>query len=57
MDRAVTAAGLAREVRLVELTVDPGRDTPSRLRAYRMLVMAPANWSLLSGSPAVIGRI
>ena len=57
MDRAVTAAGLARRVRFVELTVDPGRDTPSRLRAYRKLVGAPANWSLLTSSPAVIERI
>jgi len=57
MDRAVTAAGLGRRVRFVELTVDPGRDTPSRLRAYRKLIGAPANWSLLTGSPAVIGQI
>ncbi len=57
MDRAVTAAGLAGRVRLVELTVDPNRDTPLRLRAYRRLAGAPANWSLLTGSPAVIERI
>jgi protein SCO1 len=57
MDRAVTAAGLGRRVHFVELTVDPGRDTPSRLRAYRKLIGAPANWSLLTGSPAVIGQI
>jgi protein SCO1/2 len=57
MDRAVTAAGLGRRVHFVELTVDPGRDTPSRLRAYRKLIGAPANWSLLTGSPAVIRQI
>ena len=57
MDRAVTAAGLGSRVRFVELTVDPGRDTPSRLRAYRKLAGAPANWSLLTASPAVIGQI
>ena len=57
MDRAVTAAGLGHRVRFVELTVDPGRDTPSRLRAYRKLVGASANWSLLTGRPAVIERI
>jgi protein SCO1 len=57
MDRAVTAAGLGRRVHFAELTVDPGRDTPSRLRAYRKLVGAPANWSLLTGRPAVIGQI
>jgi protein SCO1/2 len=57
MDRAVTAAGLARRVLFAELTVDPGRDTPYRLHAYRALVGAPANWLLLTASPAVIGRI
>jgi protein SCO1/2 len=44
-------------VHFVELTVDPGRDTPARLRAYRKLTGAPANWSLLTGSPAVVGQI
>jgi protein SCO1/2 len=57
MDRAVTAAGLAGRVRFVELTVDPGRDTPSRLAAYQTLVRAPANWSLLTGSPETITAI
>jgi protein SCO1/2 len=57
MDRAVTAAGLGHRVRFAELTVDPDRDTPSRLRAYRTLIGAPANWLLLTGRPAVIDRI
>ena len=57
MDRAVMAAGLGHRVHFVELTVDPNRDTPSRLRAYRKLIGAPANWSLLTGRPAVIGQI
>jgi protein SCO1 len=57
MDRAVASAGLGRRVRFAELTVDPGRDTPARLRAYRALVGAPANWSLLTGRPEVIERI
>jgi protein SCO1 len=57
MDRAVTAAGLGGRVRFVELTVDPDRDTPWRLRAYRRLVEAPPNLLLLTGSPAVIRQI
>jgi protein SCO1 len=57
MDRTVTAAGLGHRVRFAELTVDPGRDTPARLRAYRALVGAPANMLLLTGIPAVIERI
>jgi len=57
MDRAVTAAGLGHRVRFAELTVDPNRDTPSRLRAYRALTGAPVNMMLLTGTPVVIGRI
>jgi protein SCO1/2 len=57
MDRAVTAAGLAGRVRFAELTVDPSRDTPARLAAYRRLVRAPTNWSLLTGSPASVNAI
>lgn len=57
MDEAVTAAGLGGRVRFAELTVDPGRDTPARLRAYRTMVGAPANWSLLTGRPDVVERI
>ena len=57
MDRAVMAAGLGHRVRFAELTVDPDRDTPARLRAYRALIGAPANLLLLTGRPAVIERI
>ncbi len=57
MDRAVTAAGLAGRVRFAELTVDPNRDKPTRLRAYRAMIGAPANWLLLTGRAAAIGRI
>jgi protein SCO1/2 len=57
MDQAVTAAGLSPRVRFVELTVDPGRDTPARLAAYRKLVGAPANWLFLTGSSDTINSI
>ena len=57
MDRAVMAAGLGQRVRFAELTVDPDRDTPARLRAYRTLIGAPANMLLLTGRPAVIEQI
>lgn len=57
MDRAITAAGLASKVQLVELTVDPQRDIPARLHAYRHLYGAPSNWSLLTASPATVKRI
>jgi protein SCO1/2 len=57
MDQAVRASGLADRVRFVEMTVDPSRDTPARLAAYRRLVGAPANWLLLTGSSDTISSI
>jgi protein SCO1/2 len=47
-------AGLANRVAVVEVTVDPWRDTPARLRAYRRLV--GANFTLLTGTQAEIRR-
>jgi protein SCO1/2 len=57
IDRSVAAAQLQHEVQLVELTVDPERDTPARLHAYRQLFHAPANWSLLTATPGVVAQI
>lgn len=50
-DRAVTRAGLASKVAFVDITIDPERDTPSRLHAYRSFAQLPDNWSLLTGTP------
>lgn len=57
MDRQLAAAHLQGDVQLVELTVDPERDTPARLAAYRKIFGAPANWSMLTASPATIKKI
>lgn len=57
IDRAITKAGLEGNVQLVELTVDPERDTPQRLAAYRQIFHAPQNWSLLTASPDTIAKI
>jgi cytochrome oxidase Cu insertion factor (SCO1/SenC/PrrC family) len=35
LQASVRTAGLAGKVAFVEVTVDPGRDAPARLRAYR----------------------
>jgi cytochrome c biogenesis protein CcmG/thiol:disulfide interchange protein DsbE len=48
-------AGLAGHVLVVEATVDPWRDTPGRLRAYRRL--AGVNFSLLTGTQPEIRRL
>jgi len=48
MQAAIKAAGLADRVALVEITVDPQRDTPARLAAYAKL--ASADWTMATGS-------
>jgi protein SCO1 len=43
------------DVRIVELSVDPGRDTPGRLRAYAKLT--GSSWELVTESPSVLHRL
>ncbi len=53
--RAVERAGLGDKVEFVSVTVDPHRDTPMQLAAYRMLYgPAPADWMVLTGSQAAV---
>lgn len=42
---------LERQVRLVSLTVDPARDTPSRLKAYSAQYGTRTGWLWLTGAP------
>lgn len=51
VDKKVTKAGLADKVEFVLITVDPQRDTPEQLHAYRSFAKLPANFSLLTGAP------
>lgn len=58
--RAADAAGLTDKVVFLTVTVDPGRDTPRRLTAYRRLYDPDhrlSNWMLLTGSKADITRL
>lgn len=50
VDKAVQKAGLADKVQFVEVTVDPERDTPDQLHAYRSFAQLPSNFSLLTGT-------
>jgi len=50
MEHDVQAAGLARRVVFLEVTVDPWRDTPARLAAYARRF--GAHWPLLTGTLA-----
>jgi protein SCO1/2 len=50
IQRAIKAAGLTGKIEIVEYSVDPGRDTPARLRAYEHLT--GASWPILTGTQA-----
>jgi protein SCO1/2 len=57
IDEAVAKAGLGNQVELLEVTVDPERDTPQRLAAYQKLYGAQPNWNFLTGTPAQIATL
>jgi protein SCO1 len=52
---ALRADAVAQKVQIVELSVDPGRDTPARLAAYAKLT--GATWQLVTESPAVLQAV
>ncbi len=54
MEQAVRQAGVGDKVVFVEATVDPGRDSPARLRAYARLT--GVDWTLLTGSADQVAR-
>jgi cytochrome oxidase Cu insertion factor (SCO1/SenC/PrrC family)/thiol-disulfide isomerase/thioredoxin len=53
--RLLAAAGAGGRVAVVEVSVDPWRDTPARLRAYRR--MTGADFPLLTGSLGALRRL
>jgi cytochrome oxidase Cu insertion factor (SCO1/SenC/PrrC family) len=53
--RSIAAEGLSHKVAIVEVTVDPGRDTPDRMAAFGRLT--GSTWPLLTGSSAAIGSL
>ncbi len=55
LKNALAARHLGDRVALVEVTVDPQRDSPARLAAYQQLTGDPA--VLLSGSAAALDRL
>lgn len=53
--RAVERAGLGDRVEFLSISIDPARDTPQRLAAYRRLFApAPGDWLTLTGTPATL---
>jgi protein SCO1 len=55
MERALVADHLGHKVAIVEVTVDPGRDTPGRMAAYAKLT--GVTWPLLTAPPATIAAL
>ena len=56
--RAINADGDTNKVALLEISVDPGRDTPARLRAYQNLYGGPLpDWTLLRTTPANTAKL
>lgn len=53
--RALVADHLDDKVAIVEVTVDPGRDTPERMSAYARLT--GTSWPLLTASPNTIATL
>jgi protein SCO1/2 len=54
MQRELSRRGLAGRVAFVEVTVDPTRDTPRRLRAFARITRT--HFPLLTGTPSEIAR-
>ncbi len=53
--RTIDKGPLASKVLFLSITVDPARDSPTQLAAYKNLFSpAPANWLLLTASPATL---
>ncbi len=55
VQRTLDQDGLSKKVTILEATVDPGRDTPSRMKAYSQLTGSA--WPLLTGSPATLASL
>lgn len=56
--RAVDKAGLSDKAVFLSITVDPARDTPAQLAAYRALYKpVPDNWLMLTGKQADLAAL
>lgn len=57
VDHAVRKAGLSDKVQFVDVTVDPARDDPARLHAYRTFADLLPNWTLLTATPESLATL
>ncbi|HZC52767.1 MAG TPA: SCO family protein [Mycobacterium sp.] len=55
--RAAAKAGVGRKITFLSITIDPARDTRTRLAAYRAMYRpAPKDWVLATAAPAALRR-
>ena len=57
VDQAVMKAGVQQKVAFLDITIDPERDTSSRLHAYRSFAGLAPNWTLLTGTQHNIDKL
>ena len=57
LQRRAQAAMLGNDVQFLEVTVDPGRDTPARLKAYSTMIGTAPHWDLATGTPRDLARL
>ena len=57
VDDAISRSGLTGSVQLLEVTVDPQRDTPARLTAYQKLFGARPGWSFVTGTTPQVAAL
>ena len=55
LERELSAQHLTSKAAIVEVTVDPGRDTPERMAAYAKLT--GVTWPLLTASPTTLAEL
>jgi protein SCO1/2 len=55
VEQSLSKQNAANMVQVVEMSVDPGRDTPARLSAYAKLT--GAKWQLVTESPSTLSKI
>lgn len=55
VEQALRADKAASKVEILELSVDPGRDSPARLAAYARL--SGASWALVTETPPVLAEV
>ncbi|HEY8729089.1 MAG TPA: SCO family protein [Acidothermaceae bacterium] len=51
IDKNALSSSMRDKVQFVNISVDPGRDDPAHLHAYRAFAQLLPNWTLLTGTP------